>query len=608
MKTEINNVSISFSSQLVSCDKNIYASEGLNSPYISSVNYSNEIKNDTPEVNINLLQDSALKLSLKYYGKLNLSRKQAIELQVDITDLITNTIAMQIETKVLVSCTDSKIIKSLETISEFCKSPFRGIDTEYKFLKQLQDKKLYEKPNIVTLNNTIENIISNHNNTIDEKKIKGVLLPIKFQFQKYFELPGVLNSFLASHSSLNSVTNYTNFFNGELWKHKISQHSDKIIIPYFLYFDDFEINNPLGSHSSLILGVYYCFPSAPFYLRSNLQNIFIAALFNTKDVKAVGNDKTFFKLIEQLNDLESNGLQLKLPGRNEKIYFSLRLIVGDNLGVNSVLGFSRSFSATFFCRFCHSNKINTNILATEVVDSLRNKRNYEEDVLKNDYKQTGVHEKSVFNLVNSFHVVQNFSVDLMHDIFEGVCVYDMCHIILNLIKSGYFNLETLNNRKQHFQYGESEIGNISPPLRILNSDNMHIKMSAREMQTFVHFFPLLVGDLVPENDQIWKFLLNLIQIIDLLLLSTFDIPVLFKLQKCIEYHNLKYVELFNDNLKPKHHFLTHYCSIIKKSGPLKFIWSYNFESKHKQLKSYTKNTNSRINVPISRHKIFYTFF
>jgi len=198
-------------------------------------------------------------------------------------------------------------------------------------------------------------------------------------------LPGVLSSFLANHSSLNSVTNYTNFFNGELWKHKISQHSDKIVIPYFLYFDDFEINNPLGSHSSSILGVYgyyYCFPSAPFYLRSNLQNIFIAALFNTKDVKAVANDKTFFKLIEQLNDLESNGLQLKLPGRNEKIYFSLGLIVGDNLGVNSVLGFSRSFSATFFCRFCHSNKINTNILATEVVDSLRNKRNYEEDIVK----------------------------------------------------------------------------------------------------------------------------------------------------------------------------------------------------------------------------------
>lgn len=101
MKTEINNVPIYY--QLNFCNKNINVSECLNSSSnnISSVIYSNEIKNVTPEVNIDLLQDSALKLSLKYYGKLHLSRKQAIELQVDITELITKTIAMQIETKVI---------------------------------------------------------------------------------------------------------------------------------------------------------------------------------------------------------------------------------------------------------------------------------------------------------------------------------------------------------------------------------------------------------------------------------------------------------------------------------------------------------------------------
>lgn len=77
----------------------------------------------------------------------------------------------------------------------------------------------------------------------------------------------------------------------------------------------------------------------------------------------------------------------------------------------------------------------------------------------------------------------------MHDIFEGVCVYDVCHIIFNLIKSGYFYLEILNNCKQHFQYGESEIGNTSPPLKVLNLNSIQIKMSAREMQTFIHFSP-----------------------------------------------------------------------------------------------------------------------
>ncbi|KAF0712429.1 Uncharacterized protein FWK35_00025978 [Aphis craccivora] len=52
------------------------------------------------------------------------------------------------------------------------------------------------------------------------------------------------------------IFSQSQFFKFHLWKHKISQHSDKIIIPYFLYFDDFEINNPLGSHSSSILGLH----------------------------------------------------------------------------------------------------------------------------------------------------------------------------------------------------------------------------------------------------------------------------------------------------------------------------------------------------------------
>lgn len=105
--------------------------------------------------------------------------------------------------------------------------------------------------------------------------------------------------------------------------------------------------------------------------------------------------------------------------------------------------------------------------------------------------------------------------------------------------------------------------------------------------------------MVPEDNEIWIFLLNFIEILDLILLPDFDDNDIIKLEKCIIYHNTKYVELFNDSLKPKHHFLTHYCNIIKKKWSIKYLWTYNFESKHRQLKSYTKNINSRINVPLS---------
>jgi len=83
---------------------------------------------------------------------------------------------------------------------------------------------LYEKPKIITLNNTVENIVLNTINTIDEKKSKGVIFPIKFQLKKYFELHGVLNSFLDNHNSINmNNLGYTNFLNSELWKQNYIQ-------------------------------------------------------------------------------------------------------------------------------------------------------------------------------------------------------------------------------------------------------------------------------------------------------------------------------------------------------------------------------------------------
>lgn len=114
------------------------------------------------------------------------------------------------------------------------------IPTEFKFLNTLQNRDLYDKPKIITLNNTIENVVLHNINTIDEKKTKGVILPLKFQLRKYFESPGIFNSFIEHYNFLNEQIDYTNFINSQLWKNKLLllNVDSSIIIPYFLYFDD----------------------------------------------------------------------------------------------------------------------------------------------------------------------------------------------------------------------------------------------------------------------------------------------------------------------------------------------------------------------------------
>lgn len=99
----------------------------------------------------------------------------------------------------------------------------------------------------------------------------------------------------------------------------------------------------------------------------------------------------------------------------------------------------------------------------ENVLALRNRINYEEDVLSNNVSQTGIKNRCIWHILNSYHVTENLVCDLMHDFFEGVCHYDLCAILDYLINHmNFFTLETLNDRIQNFNYGIIQV--ISPHL------------------------------------------------------------------------------------------------------------------------------------------------
>lgn len=209
-----------------------------------------------------------------------------------------------------------------------------------------------------------------------------------------------------------------------------------------------------------------------------------------------------------------------------------------------------------------------------------------------DKSLTGISENSIFNEIKSFHITDNFYFDMMHDLFEGVCGYNMCKIIKYCIAKDYFTLEILNSRKKLFDYGITEIGNISPQITELHLKKGNIKMSAREMMNFVHFFPLTIADLIPNTDRVWIFFTLFLKIIDVCMISKYCVEL-------IEQHHRMYMEIFQENLKPKHHFMVHYPSAILNSGPLKHVWSFRFEAKHKNFKNYCRNITSRKNLPFT---------
>ncbi|KAE9522305.1 hypothetical protein AGLY_017296 [Aphis glycines] len=261
----------------------------------------------------------------------------------------------------------------------------------YNLNKWLSDNNMFHQVQQFTINEEI-NLVSVSGETVyNDNNIKGIILPLQFQFKAFFESDDNLNKTLTHDSDLMNVKDASikKFVQGSLWKEKISQYQNKIVVPYFI--------------------------------------------------------------------------------------------------------------------FCKAKKSKTHNLCEQDSTLLRNHTNYLEDIDRNDFKGTGIYKNSILNNIASFHVVKNYSIGAVN----------------------FFTLDVLNFRKQHFNYGSIEFGNISPPIKMSHLKKLHLNMSAREMMTFVYFFSLMVGDLVPEDDEVWKFFLIVLEIIEILLSGQFTQSLVF---------------------------------------------------------------------------------
>lgn len=551
-----------------------------------------------------LVEKNALQIACDLYGNFSLSRKMATDTIVNFSDNLINPILSILQTSILSKLETNDKIPMLNLLHNL-KDPFRKFKSFHLFQKYLLEHNLYQNPTIFEINNEIKPVFINNTATLDESKTYGALMPLEFQFKQFFELPGVLDAVLSNISNLKNIEHkITSVLHSEIWKKRSQKFENKIVIPYILYFDEFQVDNCIGSHANehSISAVYYYFPVLPKEFLSKLENIFVALLFESKN-KYYGYGRIFQPLIDAINKLAQEGISVEYNGSQVTLYFVVLTITGDNAGLNAILGFVQSFIGNFSCRTCKISRDDLRQAVRENPILLRNRTNYAEDIASepNDEKRVslnGIKEDSIFNEINDYHVTENFAHDIMHDIFEGVCGYTISKVLLKFIDDEFLTISLLNARKDGFDYDLSESGNFSKSITMNNLQNSKFNMSAREMWTFVHFLPLMIGDKIPRGNKYWKLICLLIEIIDIVFSQYFDETILKTLSIKIESHHKLYLKLFGPELKlkPKFHYFLHYETMIRNIGPAKFYWCFRFESKHRQLKEYCKNVNSRINV------------
>lgn len=493
----------------------------------------------------------------------------------------------------------TNIFESLNLKINNIDNNFTCFNSEYKRMKYYSDLGTFILPQEFIIGERLNENRNKNCFTITPTNCTEQLVPLRKVLKKFLELKNVLVDTLEYMNKIKSYdTIIVNFIQGSIWQKKINNHKNQLVLPIFLFFDDYEVGNPLGSKSGVhkLGAVYLTLPTIPSHQQSSLKNIFLALLFHSSDRLKFGNNIMFRPLIDELNFLRDSGIDIEIPMFKGNIKFELAIILGDNLGIHSITGFVESFSANYPCRIC---KVRKEVLKTQCYadESLsRSVEQYNIDVLEGDISNSGISESCVWHDVRGFQVLDQTGVDIMHDFLEGVCKYDLSFLIsYYVLELKMFSLQVLNERILFFDFGPDKGSKPS----VLNMDHIKkstVKLSASEMMSFVRYFGLIIGDFIPQNDPVWELYILMRKIFDILISTSFQKGCSELLQTLVAEHNELYIKYSKSHLKPKFHYLLHYHSMMDKFGPLILLWSMRFEAKHRMSKIAANTSSNRRNI------------
>lgn len=144
----------------------------------------------------------------------------------------------------------------------------------------------------------------------------------------------------------------------------------------------------------------------------------------------------------------------------------------------------------------------------------------------------GVKRSCILNSLQYFNTCDNFSVDIMHDILEGVAQYEM-KLLLHHLMDNYTTSKEIHKRIKNFNNGYVEQANKPPEVKLLQDTN-DLGLNAIQSWCLLRNLPLIFGDLVSPNDQKWYLLLLLLQIVNIVFSPTLSkgIAIFFEILDC----------------------------------------------------------------------------
>lgn len=410
-----------------------------------------------------------------------------------------------------------------------------------------------------------------------------------------------------SHKSFNdhecTEGEYTNICCGTSYKNNPLFSNDPTSIKIMLASDDFGVCNPLGSKASIhkVNAVYMVIRNMPEQYMSKLDNIQVVSLANADDLKTRETDfNDIWALINRdIQLLENTGIDI---GNGIILKGSLCCLTFDTLGANMCLGYAEGSNTTYYCRMCETPKNVCQNQCCEDASTLRTKDSYEQNVQvvleseKVQYTETkGIKRYCVLNDLKYFHMLDSPSQDPLHDLNEGVVRDLLRNFFAFLTQNKIITEKIMIEKMQYHDYGFLK-KDVRPSKVLLDKANLN--QSGSQIMCLLQNVPFIFHEFHDHSQliEVWNCLISLIRISQIVYSGNLTEKDIVELEKLIELHLTLYQKCFHAHLKPKHHFLLHYARIIRTMGPIKFLSTIRFESKHQQLKKLINKSRNFINI------------
>jgi hypothetical protein len=492
---------------------------------------NNDIVIDSPSVDSSGLCVAAIKFlsSLMASNSVTLStvsfvRDSTAELVKEIVEYL-KAKTMQTMQKLGHNVSD---MKELLDQFECWKEPFLGIDSQFKLLSYMKNIGSYIPPVSKTMGSRWDVRYDRRSKERHQVQVedKFYYIPIENTLKLVLQHPESQKLIrVQEKADTETLEDWLDGENGQQLQ-QYCKEKFPASLPIFIqvYFDEVETTNPLGSKTGLhkLGAFYFVIKNFPPVINSALHNIHLLALANADDLKRHSVDPVMKVIIDELEHLHDEGFEFVMDGCQQNIRCLLTQLVGDNLGLHTVLGYMENFCrSTHACDLCMADQQQMQTVFKEEKLQMRSRELYNEQSrnLKSgtmSASECGIKRLSSLVDLPYYHPASNDAVDIMHELLEGVIPCEVKLFLRHMlyeVKPQPIALQQLNLRIKAFDYGR--LNTRSKPSSILDShvksEDSSLGQRSAEMLTLFLFLPLLLVDVIPRLDPQKVYLLRLLK-------------------------------------------------------------------------------------------------